>query len=125
MFSWVTIAAFLFALSDAKCFNCADICHNEQCNCQTGSCESEFCFTEKRPIEQPGVFRIVKGCVKRPSRTRVGCDFDRTPNAIQCVCTGDFCNDAIYMMRSAFRRNITCRECNEREPDCSETCRGS
>ncbi|KAE9548131.1 hypothetical protein FO519_008661 [Halicephalobus sp. NKZ332] len=88
-----------------------------------GSCEADYCFTERKPTEVPGVFRITKGCLKRPSRTHHGCDFDHFPDHIQCVCTGEFCNDAVYI-RPQFRRNITCRHCGERDPDCSDTCQG-
>lgn len=88
-----------------------------------GSCEADFCFIEKRPTEFAGQFRITKGCVKRPARTRVGCDYDHYADHIQCVCSGDFCNDVI-LLRPILRRNITCRECPERQPDCGKTCQG-
>ncbi|CAD5232261.1 unnamed protein product [Bursaphelenchus xylophilus] len=106
-----------------KCYSCAGTCHSEPCNCQMGSCEADYCFTEKKPTEVPGLFRITKGCVKRPARTRIGCDYDKTLDSIQCICVGDFCNDAIYM-RPILRRNITCRSCPERDPDCGRTCHG-
>ncbi|KAI1720519.1 hypothetical protein DdX_04754 [Ditylenchus destructor] len=110
------------------CYSCAGTCHasmGQACNCQIGFCEAEggFCFIEKKPTELSGVERITKGCMKRPSRTRVGCDYDHFADHIQCVCHGDFCNDAIAM-RSIPRRNITCRECSDRQPDCSRTCQG-
>lgn len=53
-----------------------------------GSCEADYCFIEKKPIDMNGLFRITKGCIKRPSRTRLGCDYDHYPNHIQCVCAG-------------------------------------
>lgn len=88
-----------------------------------GSCEADYCFTEKKPTEVEGVYRITKGCVKRPSRTRIGCDYDHFPDHIQCICAGDFCNDAV-VLRPTMRRNITCKHCEERQPDCSRTCQG-
>lgn len=88
-----------------------------------GSCEAEYCFAEKRPTEVPGLFRITKGCVKRPTRTRIGCDYDKTLDSVHCICVGEFCNTAIYM-RPTLRRNITCKSCSERDPDCGEVCHG-
>ena len=88
-----------------------------------GSCEADYCFTERKPTEVSGIFRITKGCLKRPARTHHGCDYDHFPDHIQCVCTGDFCNDVVYL-RPQFRRNITCRHCSERDPECSYTCQG-
>ncbi|KAI6185323.1 hypothetical protein M3Y98_00010300 [Aphelenchoides besseyi] len=109
----------------AVCYNCQGIClDGHECNCQTGFCESDYCFTDKRPTEFSDKYRLVKGCIKKPTRLRVGCDYDRTPNSIQCICAGNYCNDAIYMKRSSATRNITCRSCNERNPDCDQTCKG-
>ena len=53
-----------------------------------GSCEADYCFAEKQPSEVPGIFRLSKGCVKRPSRTRAGCDFDHFSDHVLCVCAG-------------------------------------
>uniref|UniRef100_A0AC35GB84 Uncharacterized protein n=1 Tax=Panagrolaimus sp. PS1159 TaxID=55785 RepID=A0AC35GB84_9BILA len=106
-----------------QCYSCAGTCHNEPCNCQIGSCEADYCFIERKPAEIPGAFRITKGCLKRPSRTQYGCDYDHFGDHIQCVCRGKFCNDAIYF-RPTFRRNLTCRSCGERNPDCDDTCQG-
>ncbi|VDL82731.1 unnamed protein product, partial [Nippostrongylus brasiliensis] len=36
---------------------------------------------------------------------------------------GPFCNDHIYV-RSIVRRNVTCRKCSERDPDCEDKCQG-
>uniref|UniRef100_A0AC35TNA9 Activin_recp domain-containing protein n=1 Tax=Rhabditophanes sp. KR3021 TaxID=114890 RepID=A0AC35TNA9_9BILA len=88
-----------------------------------GSCEADYCYTSKRPMEIPGVFQITKGCVKKPSRSQAGCDYDSLPDHILCVCAGKFCNDGI-VMRHTFRRNVTCRKCSEKEPNCSKTCSG-
>ncbi|KAK0410644.1 hypothetical protein QR680_005251 [Steinernema hermaphroditum] len=106
-----------------QCYSCAGTCHREPCNCQMGSCESNYCFIERKPTEVRGVHRITKGCVKNPARTRAGCDFDHFPDHIQCICSGNFCNDIIFL-RPAHRHNVTCRQCSERNPDCSETCQG-
>uniref|UniRef100_A0A7E4UXD5 Activin_recp domain-containing protein n=1 Tax=Panagrellus redivivus TaxID=6233 RepID=A0A7E4UXD5_PANRE len=106
-----------------QCYSCAGTCHREPCNCQMGSCEADYCFIERKPDEIPGSWRITKGCLKRPSRTRSGCDFDNSSNHIQCVCAGDFCNEAIYMY-TQIRRNVTCKMCPERDPECSDTCQG-
>jgi hypothetical protein len=107
----------------SHCYSCAGTCHSDNCNCQMGSCEADYCFTEKKPTEVAGVYRITKGCIKRPSRTRIGCDYDHYPDRIQCICAGDFCNDAI-LLRPMMRRNITCRQCTEKHPDCPRTCQG-
>ncbi|VDM39465.1 unnamed protein product [Toxocara canis] len=88
-----------------------------------GSCESEYCFIERKPTDVPGRYRITKGCVKRPSRTHFGCDYDHFHDHIQCICAGEFCNDMIFI-RSMHRRNVTCRKCSDREPDCGESCQG-
>ena len=53
-----------------------------------GSCEADYCFAEKRPSEVAGVFRLTKGCVKRPARVRPGCDFDHFADHVLCVCSG-------------------------------------
>ncbi|CAK5024267.1 unnamed protein product [Meloidogyne enterolobii] len=53
-----------------------------------GSYEADYCFAEKQPSEVPGIFRLSKGCVKRPSRTRAGCDFDHFSDHVLCVCAG-------------------------------------
>lgn len=55
-----------------------------------GSCESDYCFIEKRSTEIEGIFRITKGCVKRPSQTKMGCDFDHYSDHIKCICSGTF-----------------------------------
>ncbi|TKR60416.1 hypothetical protein L596_027668 [Steinernema carpocapsae] len=111
------------SLASNQCYSCAGTCHREPCNCQMGSCESDYCFIERKPTEVPGLHRITKGCVQRPSRTQAGCDFDHFPDHIQCICSGNFCNDMIFL-RPAHRHNVTCRQCSERDPDCSNTCQG-
>uniref|UniRef100_A0A0M3I5Z7 Urokinase plasminogen activator surface receptor-like n=1 Tax=Ascaris lumbricoides TaxID=6252 RepID=A0A0M3I5Z7_ASCLU len=111
----------------SKCYSCAGTCYSEPCNCQLcfqmGSCESDYCFIERKPTDVVGRYRITKGCVKRPSRTHLGCDYDHFHDHIQCICAGEFCNDMIYI-RSIHRRNVTCRKCSDREPDCGESCQG-
>uniref|UniRef100_A0A915AQP2 Uncharacterized protein n=1 Tax=Parascaris univalens TaxID=6257 RepID=A0A915AQP2_PARUN len=107
----------------SKCYSCAGTCYSEPCNCQMGSCESHYCFIERKPTDVVGRYRITKGCVKRPSRTHLGCDYDHFHDHIQCICAGEFCNDMIYI-RSIHRRNVTCRKCSDREPDCGESCQG-
>ncbi|KAF7638510.1 hypothetical protein Mgra_00002188 [Meloidogyne graminicola] len=111
-----------------RCYSCSGQClAGAPCNCQMGSCESDFCFSEKQPSEIPGIFRLSKGCVKRPSRTRAGCDFDHFSDHILCVCggPGDFCNDNIFMhVNTANWKNITCRHCQDGRPDCGQTCQG-
>jgi hypothetical protein len=88
-----------------------------------GSCEADHCFMEKKP-EPSGIMRIVKGCVKSPSRRMSGCDYDRNKDSISCTCNnGDFCNDIIHI-RPQIRRNITCKQCDERDSDCSDMCIG-
>ncbi|KAI6190181.1 hypothetical protein M3Y97_00088900 [Aphelenchoides bicaudatus] len=104
-----------------SCYACSGVCKTEPCNCQMGSCESNYCFTEKK-TDPSGILRITKGCIKNPAR-RMGCDYDRNKDSIVCVCNGDFCNDIIQMMPQ-MRRNITCRKCDERDPKCSDTCVG-
>uniref|UniRef100_A0AC34PXK6 Sodefrin-like factor n=1 Tax=Panagrolaimus sp. JU765 TaxID=591449 RepID=A0AC34PXK6_9BILA len=86
---------WISTIKASNCFSCAGTCHSEPCNCQMGSCKADYCFTERKPTEIPGIFKIVKGCLKRPSRTHHGCDYDHFPDHIQC-----------------------------RDPDCSETCQG-
>lgn len=54
-----------------------------------GSCEADYCFIEKRPTETEGVFRITKGCIKRPSRKVMGCDYDHYSDHVKCVCSGN------------------------------------
>uniref|UniRef100_A0A0N4ZQG7 Activin_recp domain-containing protein n=1 Tax=Parastrongyloides trichosuri TaxID=131310 RepID=A0A0N4ZQG7_PARTI len=110
-------------ISANQCYSCSGLCHNEKCNCQMGSCESDYCYIERRPVEIPGVFRITKGCVKKPSRTQAGCDYDTLPDHIYCVCSGNFCNEAVAM-RSMIRKNVTCKKCGEKNPNCDDTCVG-
>ncbi|OZC12203.1 hypothetical protein X798_00724 [Onchocerca flexuosa] len=107
----------------SRCYSCAGTCYNEPCNCQMGSCESDYCFIERRPTDERDHYRITKGCIKRPPRTQMGCDYDRFQDHILCICKGEFCNDMIYI-RPIHRRTITCRNCSDREPDCGEICRG-
>ncbi|CAK5073308.1 unnamed protein product [Meloidogyne enterolobii] len=122
----------IFALSTAllegrRCYSCSGQClAGAPCNCQMGSCEADYCFAEKQPSEIPGIFRLSKGCVKRPSRTRAGCDFDHFSDHVLCVCAGpDFCNDQILMhVNTATWRNVTCRQCPDGRPDCGQTCQG-
>lgn len=54
-----------------------------------GSCESDYCFIERKPTDVQGRYRITKGCLKRPSRTQTGCDYDHFRDHILCVCTGN------------------------------------
>ncbi|CAJ0929751.1 unnamed protein product, partial [Mesorhabditis belari] len=109
-----------------SCFSCTGICHSEPCNCQMGLCSSEMCFIERKPTEIKGSFRITKGCIENPARTQEICDFDHFPDHLQCVCRGHNCNDHIYLLHQSFqyRKNITCRKCSERDPDCGDTCYG-
>ncbi|KAL3984617.1 hypothetical protein ACH3XW_35265 [Acanthocheilonema viteae] len=108
---------------NSRCYSCAGTCYSEPCNCQMGSCESDYCFIERRPTDERDYYRITKGCIKRPPRTHMGCDYDRFQNHILCICRGEFCNDMIYI-RPMHRQTITCRNCSDREPDCGEICRG-
>ncbi|PIO70265.1 hypothetical protein TELCIR_07884 [Teladorsagia circumcincta] len=119
-----------------------------------GSCPSNQCFIEKKPTEERGVFRITKGCLRRSPRTLPGCEYEHFADHVLCVChekrwgsypvqqirthdfvlyfgapailsffKGPFCNDHIYI-RSMVRRNVTCRKCAERDPDCDDKCQG-
>uniref|UniRef100_A0A915PLZ0 Uncharacterized protein n=1 Tax=Setaria digitata TaxID=48799 RepID=A0A915PLZ0_9BILA len=88
-----------------------------------GSCESDYCFIERRPTDEKGHYRITKGCIKRPPRTQLGCDYDRFQDHILCICKGEFCNDMIYI-RPMHRRTIICRNCSDRQPECNEICHG-
>ncbi|VDD94876.1 unnamed protein product [Enterobius vermicularis] len=88
-----------------------------------GSCEADYCYIERKPADGYGKYRITKGCVRRPPRKLLGCDYDYFQDHILCVCYGRFCNDAIYF-RPVTRRNVTCRKCPERDPDCGDTCQG-
>uniref|UniRef100_A0A914HKI4 Uncharacterized protein n=1 Tax=Globodera rostochiensis TaxID=31243 RepID=A0A914HKI4_GLORO len=107
------------------CYSCSGICHTgAPCNCQMGNCEADFCFAEKRPSESSGVFRLTKGCVKKPQRTRVGCDFAHSADRVHCVCAGDFCNDSVLMRVHTARQNVTCRRCPDSRPNCGQTCQG-
>ncbi|KAF7623490.1 hypothetical protein Mgra_00010214 [Meloidogyne graminicola] len=86
-------------LEGRRCYSCSGQClAGAPCNCQMGSCESDFCFSEKQPSEIPGIFRLSKG---------------------------DFCNDNIFMhVNTANWKNITCRHCQDGRPDCGQTCQG-
>ncbi|VDK42856.1 unnamed protein product [Anisakis simplex] len=54
-----------------------------------GSCESsDYCYIERKPTDIQGLYRITKGCIKRPLRTHTGCDYDRFNDHILCVCKG-------------------------------------
>uniref|UniRef100_A0A0N5AE65 Activin_recp domain-containing protein n=1 Tax=Syphacia muris TaxID=451379 RepID=A0A0N5AE65_9BILA len=88
-----------------------------------GSCEADYCYIERKPADGHGKYWITKGCVRRPPRKTLGCDYDYFQDHILCVCYGRFCNDAIYF-RPVSRRNVTCRKCPERDPDCGDTCQG-
>ncbi|WKY13839.1 hypothetical protein Q1695_004574 [Nippostrongylus brasiliensis] len=88
-----------------------------------GSCPSNQCFIEKKPTEERGVFRITKGCLRKSPRTLPGCEYEHFSDHVLCVCHGPFCNDHIYV-RSIVRRNVTCRKCSERDPDCEDKCQG-
>ncbi|KAF8385395.1 hypothetical protein PRIPAC_74537 [Pristionchus pacificus] len=124
---WFLLLLFLVPLvqsAQQHCYSCAGRCHSDHCNCQMGSCPSSHCFIERSPTEEAGVYKITKGCLRRPSRTINGCDYDHFSDHVQCVCTGNFCNDHIYLNRRYDRKNVTCRKCGERNPDCGETCNG-
>uniref|UniRef100_A0A914BWH5 Uncharacterized protein n=1 Tax=Acrobeloides nanus TaxID=290746 RepID=A0A914BWH5_9BILA len=114
----------LISITYAKlCYSCAGTCHSETCNCQMGICEADYCFIEKKPTDLAGIFRITKGCLKRPPRIASGCDYDHFPDHVQCICSGDFCNDAIHM-KPHIRKSISCKKCPEKDPDCGRTCTG-
>lgn len=109
-----------------ECYSCSGVCHNEPCNCQMGSCESNQCFIEKKPTEVAGSMKITKGCLRRTSRIHHGCEYDHFSDHILCVCQGHYCNDRIFMntTRQKYTRSMTCRECSEKQPDCGSTCEG-
>lgn len=118
------VIALLPVVSQAQhCYSCSGTCHSEPCNCQMGSCPSNQCFIEKKPTEERGVFRITKGCLRKSPRTLPGCEYEHFSDHVLCVCHGPFCNDHIYI-RSIVRRNVTCRKCTERDPDCDDKCQG-
>ncbi|CAI4227088.1 unnamed protein product [Auanema sp. JU1783] len=114
---------FQFVTAEGHCYSCSGTCHNEHCNCQMGSCSSNQCFIEKKPTEEKGVFRITKGCLRRSPRTFLGCEYDNFSDHILCVCTGNFCNNNIYV-RPIKQREVTCRRCSDKDPECSDTCQG-
>ncbi|ETN85100.1 hypothetical protein NECAME_06566 [Necator americanus] len=64
-----------------------------------------------------------KGCLRRSPRTLPGCEYDHFSDHVLCVCHGPFCNDHIYI-RAMVRRNVTCRKCSERDPECDDKCQG-
>lgn len=115
-------------VSARRCYSCSGQClAGAPCNCQMGSCQADHCFTDKQPSGVPGVFRLSKGCMRRPARTRSGCDFDHYADHVLCLCSGpgDFCNDHILMrVNTALWRNVTCRNCPDGRPDCGQTCQG-
>lgn len=119
----LTSTIFIAHEVNSSCYSCAGTCYSEPCNCQMGSCESDYCFIERKPIDERGRYRITKGCVRRPSRTHMGCDYDHFRDHILCVCRGEFCNDMIYI-RPMHRKTVLCRHCSEREPECGNTCQG-
>ncbi|CAJ0581904.1 unnamed protein product, partial [Mesorhabditis spiculigera] len=127
---WLMLVMLLGLLPSTSytqmCYSCSGICHSEPCNCQTGQCAAEHCFIERKPTETRGVYRITKGCVESPSRTQANCDYDHFADHLQCICHGKFCNDHIFLLSHnlQYRKNLTCRKCSERDPDCSETCQG-
>lgn len=120
---YMLLSAVCVQLEASSCYSCAGTCYSEPCNCQMGSCEADHCFIERKPTDIQGRYRITKGCIKRPSRTHLGCDYDHFRDHIQCICAGEFCNDMIFI-RPIHRRNVTCRKCPERHPDCGESCQG-
>lgn len=105
------------------CYSCSGTCHSEPCNCQMGSCPSNQCFIEKKPTEDRGIFRITKGCLRKSPRTLPGCEYEHFSDHVLCVCHGPFCNDHIFI-RAVLRRNVTCRMCTERDPNCDQKCQG-
>uniref|UniRef100_A0A0N5BN88 Activin_recp domain-containing protein n=1 Tax=Strongyloides papillosus TaxID=174720 RepID=A0A0N5BN88_STREA len=119
----ISILIINLPVNGNQCYSCSGLCHNEKCNCQMGSCESDYCYIERRPVDIPGIFRITKGCVKKPSRTQAGCDYDTLPDHIYCVCSGHFCNEAVHM-KQMIRKNVTCRKCSEKDPNCDNVCVG-
>lgn len=55
-----------------------------------GSCEADYCYIERKPADGHGKYWITKGCVRRPPRKTLGCDYDYFQDHILCVCYGLF-----------------------------------
>jgi hypothetical protein len=73
-----------------KCFPCEGLCGTASvCNGHTGLCHGEYCYSERTPADAPFAYRISKGCMKRPSRTKTGCDYDQMEDNVLCVCKGE------------------------------------
>ncbi|VDK55342.1 unnamed protein product [Gongylonema pulchrum] len=53
-----------------------------------GSCESNYCFIERKPTAERSRYRITKGCIKRPARMHMGCDYDHFRDHTLCICRG-------------------------------------
>ncbi|CAJ0588308.1 unnamed protein product [Cylicocyclus nassatus] len=70
-----------------------------------------------------GTIKISLCCLRRSPRTLPGCEYDHFSDHVLCVCHGPFCNDHIYI-RAMVRRNVTCRKCTERDPECEDKCQG-
>ncbi|CAB3398114.1 unnamed protein product [Caenorhabditis bovis] len=126
--AFVTIALIFgilpLRITSELCYSCSGTCHSEPCNCQMGSCQANQCFIEKKPTEIPGIMKITKGCLRRTSRMHSGCQHDHFSDHILCVCHGKFCNSHVVMDSKVSFRNISCRQCTEKNPDCADTCIG-
>uniref|UniRef100_A0A915JUX0 Sodefrin-like factor n=1 Tax=Romanomermis culicivorax TaxID=13658 RepID=A0A915JUX0_ROMCU len=106
-----------------KCFTCDGTCFfDQQCNCQTGVCEGDYCFVEK--IKMGTSVYIQKGCSRGGQPVNgYQCIDHKVKRGVTCSCDdGDFCNsDAgrdqfsstfLDMLQVPnFSRNITCHSC--------------
>ncbi|CDW55260.1 hypothetical protein TTRE_0000353201 [Trichuris trichiura] len=108
------------------CYTCRGLCYqNSKCNCYTGMCEGDYCFSIGEYTEG-GAMSVEKGCARKPTMTSVGCEYQGKPTRLLCLCNGtNFCNENPLSEASGSNNHaVSCYDCQSGSYDCSKQCRG-
>lgn len=107
----------------ADCFACNGFCYTSQCNCQTGTCEGQFCFSRRGHDSERG-YSVSKGCTNRLPSSVPGCFYEPEYPDASCYCNEDFCNEYIEEPTLTDLPLISCHECSDTEKNdrCGSDC---
>lgn len=106
------------------CYSCSGTClASQHCNCQTGSCEGNYCYTDLLPSGDD--MKLNKGCTKKAPQEDATCFLMGDNRHIRCYCKDQFCNSEYPKVNEDENKNaLTCQQCSIGESKCTDTCSG-